>query len=161
VQEVLCSFQHCLSLEDIVRRWICAIDLMVALCYCREEPPPKPRAAASWESFQASGPDESKEAVLRQPSPAPEPVPYICEKTHCIFFCTGTTTKKTFLRLAKMMDHVEVHLRREQAETRSEMVRCRHPMCKAEGLVLKRGIAFKNHAEMVHGVTLREQRNVR
>jgi hypothetical protein len=69
VQEVLCSFPQGLSPDDIVRRRICAIDLMVALCSCREEPLPKPRAAASWETFGVGDSGESKEAVLRQPSP--------------------------------------------------------------------------------------------
>jgi hypothetical protein len=161
VQEVLCSFPYGLSPEDIVRRRICAIDLMVALCACREEPPPKARVGASWESFGVSDPDESKEAVLRQPSPEPELIPLICETTQCVFFCTGTTMKKTFSRPAKMMDHVEAHLRREQAETGSKKVKCRHPVCEVAGLILKHVMDFKNHVESVHGVRLREQRYVR
>jgi hypothetical protein len=133
---------------------------MMAFWSCREEPLPKPQAAASWENF-ALGDGKSKEAVLRQPSPKPEPVPLICEKTQCVFFCTGTTMKKTFSRAAKMMDHIEARLRREQAETGSEKVSCRHLVCKAEGLVLKHVNHFKNHVERVHGITLRDPRYVR
>jgi hypothetical protein len=57
------------------------IDLMVALCSCREEPLPKPRAAASWESFGfwARDQGDSKEALLRQVSPEPEPIPHLQE----------------------------------------------------------------------------------
>lgn len=64
VQEILCSFPHGLSLGDIVRYRICVIDLIVALCSCHEEPPPKPLAAVSWESFGVGNAKESKEAVL-------------------------------------------------------------------------------------------------
>lgn len=60
-----------------------------------------------------------------------------------------------------MMDHVEAHLRREQAETRSERVRCRHPGCEGEGLVLKNVSDFKNHVESVHGVRLRDPKYLR
>jgi hypothetical protein len=128
----------------------------VALCSCREEPLPKSQAAASWESFGARDLEDSKEVVMRQPSLEPEPHPLICDKTQCIFFCTGTATTKTFSWPAKMIDHVEGHLRREKAETGSETVRCRHPVCVAAGLVLKHVNHFKNHVERVHGVTLRE-----
>ena len=137
------------------------IDLMVALCSCREEPLPKPQVATSWESFGIGNAEEPKEAVLRHPSPGPGPISLICDKTQYIFFCTGTATKKTFCWPAKMMDHVKAHLCRERAETRSEQVRCRHPVYEAAGLVLKHVNHFKNHVETVHGVTLREQRYVR
>jgi hypothetical protein len=70
-------------------------------------------------------------------------------------------TKKTFCRPAKMMDHVEAHLCRERAETRSEHVRCRHPVCQATGLVLECVNDFKNHVKEVHGVTLRSPWYVR
>jgi hypothetical protein len=73
VQESLCSFPQGLSPDNVVQRRICAIDLMVALCSCREEPLPKLRAAASWESFGVGNAEESKEAVLRQLPPKPEP----------------------------------------------------------------------------------------
>lgn len=104
---------------------------------------------------------ELKEAMLWQLSPKPEPIPLICDKTQCVFFCTGTVSKKTFSWPAKIMDHVEAHLRREQAETGSEKVRCRHPLCEAAGLVLKHVSHFKNHVQSVHGVMLREERYVR
>jgi hypothetical protein len=56
-----------------------------------------------------------------------------------------------------MMDHVESHLRRELAET----VAFRHPVCKAAGLVLNSDMQFKNHVQVVPGITLREPRYVR
>jgi hypothetical protein len=64
--------------------------------------------------------------------------------------------EKTFSRPAKMMDHVERHLALEPAET----VACRHPVCKAAGLVLNNVNHFKNHIARVHGITLREPRYV-
>ena len=161
VQEVLCSFPEGLSPDEVVQRRIRAINLMVALCSCREEPPPRPRATASPVSFEEKVLEDSKEAVLRQPSLEAEPYPLICGKTQCIFFCTGIGTKKTFCRPAKMMDHVEAHLRRERAETRSEHVRCRHPVCEGAGLVLEGVHEFKNHVREVHGVTLRSPWYVR
>jgi hypothetical protein len=81
VQEVLYSFLEGLSPDEVVQHRIRAIDLMVALCSCHEEPPPKPRATASWESFREKVLEDSKEAVLRQPTPEAEPYPLICEKT--------------------------------------------------------------------------------
>jgi hypothetical protein len=77
------------------------------------------------------------------------------------FLCTGTVTKKTFCRPAKIMDHVEAHLRKERAEMRPEQVRCRHPVCQATGLVLECVNDFKNHVKEVHGVTLRNPSYVR
>jgi hypothetical protein len=41
LQEVLCDFSEDLTTEDVVRRRIRAIDLMVALCARREVPQPK------------------------------------------------------------------------------------------------------------------------
>jgi hypothetical protein len=114
-----------------------------------------------WKAYIVGYAEESEEAGLRQLSPKPERISLICDKTQCIFFCTGTATKKTFSRRpAKTMDHVEAHLRREQAEMGFETVRCRHPVCEATGLVLKHVNHFKNHVERVHGVALREQRYV-
>jgi hypothetical protein len=37
---------------------------------------------------------------------------------------------------------------------------CSHPACKAEGLLLDNIILFKNHVEMVHGIRLREEKEV-
>jgi hypothetical protein len=162
LQEILCHFPKGLSPEDIVQRRIRAIDLMVALCFQRETPAPKPCSVLSYDSSSDSScGDSGGEASpltssSSESSPDPEPFPLICEKTQCIFFCTGTK-KKTFSRPAKMMDHVESHLRREPRET----VACRHPECKAAGLVLKTVNQFKSHVEVEHGISLREPRYVR
>jgi hypothetical protein len=51
-----------------------------------------------------------------------------------------------------MMDHIESHLRKEP----TEIVACRYPVYKAEGLVLNSIIHFKNYIEMVYGIRLRE-----
>ncbi|KIN00073.1 hypothetical protein OIDMADRAFT_55964 [Oidiodendron maius Zn] len=134
---------------------------MVALCSCCKELLPKPQAALSLESFGVADLCESKGAVLRQLSPIPGPVSLICNKTQCIFFCTGTATKKTFCRPAKMMDYVEAHLCREKAETGSEKVRCRHPVCKSARLVLEDVHDFKNHVKDIHDVALRKPWHMR
>jgi hypothetical protein len=119
--------------------------LMLALCSRREVPRRyNPRVALP------------PTLVIKEESPAIEPFPLICEKTQCIFFCTGNE-KKTFSRPAKMMDHVESHLRKEPGPT----IACRHPVCKAAGLVLKTVNEFKYHVQVVHGITLREPRYVR
>jgi hypothetical protein len=161
VQDVLCSFPEGLGPDEVVQRRIRTIDLMVALCSCRKEPPPRPRATASPVSFEEKDLEDSKEAVLQQPPPEPVPYPLICEKTQYVFFCTGTRTKKTFCRPAKIMDHVEAHLHRERAETRSKHVRCRHPVYKGTGLVLEGIHEFKNHVREVHGINLRNPWYVR
>jgi len=57
---------------------------------------------------------------------------------------------------AKMMDHVESHLRKEPAE----IIACRHPVCMAEGLVLNNVMHFKNHVQLVHGITLRKPKYI-
>ena len=155
LQEVMCHFPNGLSPKQIVQRRICAIDLMVALCSLREIPTPKARLVISQESFSNS----LKEAPFVQrkfscePSLNQEPFPLVCEKTQCIF-CYPEP--KTFSRPAKMMDHVESHLRLEPAER----VACRHPVCKAAGLVLNSVSEFKNHVQSVHGIALREPRFV-
>ena len=82
-------------------------------------------------------------------SPKPNPVPLICEKTQCIF-CIRKLGVSTFSRLAKMMDHVESHLRKERAET----IACYHPVYKAKGLVLDNMMHFKNHAQRVYSISL-------
>jgi hypothetical protein len=163
LQEVLCHFPKDLSPEDIVRRRIRAIDLMVALRSQRETPRPKPCSVPSRESSSdSSRGDSASEAPApkyssSESSPDPEPFPLICEKTQCIFFCTGKEKKKTFSRPAKMMDHVESHLRREPGPT----VACRHPVCEAAGEVLETVNQFKHHVQVEHGITLRDPWYVR
>jgi hypothetical protein len=55
-----------------------------------------------------------------------------------------------------MIDHVERHL---EKRTLGKYEYC-HPVCKAEGLLLANIILFKNHVEMVHGIRLREEKDV-
>ena len=155
LQEVICHFPKNLSPEDVVQRRIHAIDLMVVLCSRREAP--KPRSVSSGESSNASSHGDDSEAsppTSSESPPDPEPFPLICEKTQCIFFCNG---KRTFSRPAKMMDHVESHLRRELGET----VACRHPVCEAAGLVPENVKLFKLHVQTVHGIKLRDPRYVK
>jgi len=94
--------------------------------------------------------------IIKEELPTLEPFPLIYKKIQYIFFYTGNK-KKTFSRPAKMMDHVERHLALELAET----VACRHPVCKAAGLVRDSVNEFKIHVQKVHGITLREPRYVR
>jgi hypothetical protein len=95
--------------------------------------------------------------VLTISSPDPGPFPLICEKTQCIFFCTGKTKKKTLSRPPKIIDHVESHLRREPGPT----IACRHPVCEAAVRVLETVGKFKRHVKKVHGITLRNPWYVR
>jgi hypothetical protein len=140
--DLICTRIADITPQDAVRRRIQTADLMQALCGCRE--------VASRYRLRVALPPA---LVIKEESPAIEPFPLICEKTQCIFFCDGT--KKTFSRPAKMMDHVErQHLAFDPAET----VACRHPICKATGLVLNNVSHFKNHVEVVHGIRLRAKK---
>ncbi len=131
---------------------------MVVLCSQRETPRPKPCSVPSRESSRdTSRSDYSGSEAgppkysLSEPSPNSEPLPLVCEKTQCIFLGTGKERKKTFSRPAKMMDHVESHLRREPGQT----VACRHPVYEAAGQVLKTVNQFKHRVHVVHGIALR------
>jgi hypothetical protein len=163
LQEVICHFPTDLSPEDIVRRRIRSIDLMVALCSQRETPRPKPCSVSSRESssdhssYQSAKEVSSLKSSSSEPSPDLKPFPLICEKTQCIFFCTGKRKKKTFSRTAKMMDHVESHLRRELGPT----IACRHEVCEAAGVVLETVGEFKLHVKQEHGIKLRNPWYVR
>jgi hypothetical protein len=88
-------------------------------------------------------------------SPEPDSFPLICEETRCVF-CIGKPGVSTFSRPAKMMDHVESHLRKQPAE----IIACCHPVCMAEGLVLNNVARFKNHVQLVHSITLRKPKNI-
>jgi hypothetical protein len=151
LQEVICHFPHNLSLEQIVQRRVRVVDLMVALCSRREEPQPKECSVESRESSNESSTEDylNEQQPSRKSSPDLDPFPLTCEKTQCIF-CYPT--KKTFSRPAKMMDHVESHLRLEPADR----IGCRHPVCQAAGLVLGNIHQFKGHVQTVHGITLRD-----
>ena len=74
-----------------------------------------------------------------------------------IFFYTGKNKKKTFSRPAKIMDHVESHLRKEP---RLIIAYC-YLVCEATGLVLGTVGKFKRYVKNDHGITLRDPWYVR
>jgi hypothetical protein len=152
LQEVMCDFRKDLSPLEIVRCRIYAVDFSVALCSRQEIPrrlDTRPQSLSTEGSSEDSLTEDSS-TKSSGTSPEPDPVPLICEKTQCIF-CIGKPGVSTFSRPAKMMDHVESHLHKERVET----IACRHPVCKAEGLVLDNLMHFKNHVQRVHGISLR------
>jgi hypothetical protein len=111
LQEVLCDFSTDLTTQDIVRRRIHAVDLMVALCSRPEVQQRKRRK----QLFAPTHP-------IKEESPDVEPFPLLCVKTQCPI-CIGdeqmTYTKRTFCyrRPSHMMDHVErAHLKGVSAD---------------------------------------------
>jgi len=87
LQEVFCHFPKDLSPEDIVRRRIRAIDLMVALCSQRGTPRPKPwsvptrESSSDHSSYQSASEASPPKYSSSGSTPDPEPFPLICEKT--------------------------------------------------------------------------------
>jgi len=149
LQRILCDFSTDLSIKDIIGRKIRAINLMVALASRQEAQ--KPRSSSAYEA------PVKEESPRPDPFPAPAEFPVVCHKTQCII-CIGNDRypykkrMRTFRRVSHMMDHVEnVHLKYQLA---NEKIICRHPVCKYEGLVLNNVNHFKNHVEVVHGITL-------
>jgi hypothetical protein len=134
-----------------VARKASAINLMVALASRQELQTCKLR------STQAS-----KDLVKEEPRspdsfPPAKEFPVVCKKTQCII-CIGNERlsyqerTRTFKRVSHMWDHVEnVHLRTIPAEQRPI---CEHPVCKAQGLVLKHVMHFKHHVATVHKFNL-------
>lgn len=146
LQEIICDFSEDLTIEETVSRRVRAIDLIVALCSRREDPRPKQRLT------------QVSLVLVKEESPEVEPFPLVCAKTQCPI-CIGnerlTFKERTFSysRASDMARHVErAHLRDLPVNQRID---CRHPMCKASGLVLDSIMHFKNHVATVHGVTLR------
>jgi hypothetical protein len=140
VQEVMCDFSEDLTTEDIVRRRICAIDRMVALCSRREVPQPKQRLPTFCQ-------DPIKEESPESELPGPELFPLVRAKTQCPI-CIGderlTYSSRIFCykRSSHMMDYVErAHL---QKMPPGQQIHCHHPVCKSEGLVLKNIMLFKD-----------------
>ncbi|OBT74038.1 hypothetical protein VF21_07827 [Pseudogymnoascus sp. 05NY08] len=156
LQEIMCDLSKDLNARDIVIRRIHAIDTMVALSRRQEVQCHKPRLSKSSSGSPLGGSPEVKEE-----SPVPETFPVKCKTTQCIF-CIGDDRQsydrrmRTFSKPDKMMDHVERHLEKNTTGT----FECRHPVCKAEGLLLGNIILFKNHVEMVHGIRLRDEKEV-
>ena len=146
LQQVLCDFRTDLSIEDIVRRRVRAIDLMVALSSRREVQHRKQRSLTN------------RQKLIKEESPDVEPFPLLCAKTQCPV-CIGdewmTYTERTFCysRSSHMMDHVEhAHL---QGVSADRTISCRHPVCKSNGLAFNNLMHFKNHVRTVHGISLR------
>jgi hypothetical protein len=145
LQEVMCDFSEDLTTEDIVRRRIRAVNLMVALCSWREVQRPKLRSITIYQQ------------LIKEESPDVEPFPLLCVKTQCPI-CIGdermTYTERTFCyrRPSHMMDHVE---RAHRGVLVEKTISCRHPVCKSSGLVLKNLMHFKNHVQTLHGISLR------
>jgi len=147
LEEVLCDFSRDLTPQEIVTRKVAAITLLVALASRQELQTRQPRLP----------PDSQNPLEENPPVPADE-FPLVCEKTQCIF-CIGNERlsykqqTRTFNRVSHMWDHVEnVHLSKVPAGQR---IICRHPVCKAQGLVLDNVILFKNHVAEVHEIDLR------
>ncbi|KAK0615146.1 hypothetical protein B0T17DRAFT_541194 [Bombardia bombarda] len=156
LQKILCDFKQELSLDDITRRKVRAINLMVALASQREVRPANSTLADGTEELlDASEASHSKSLAIEKR----ENIPLVLERTQCIY-CVGDErlsykdrTRK-FSRVSYMMDHVEkVHLRRQPA--RATWV-CHHPKCKPLGDFLTSLDHFKNHVQKVHGVKLRK-----
>jgi hypothetical protein len=154
VQELLCDLAKDLSPQEIVSWKIHAVDAMTALASRQEPQTRKPQPAP------ACGVLVKKEPSPPPPSPDPFPqldeFPLILGKTQCIF-CIGneryTYDKRTraFKRVSHMWDHIEnLHLKHLD-----QQIPCDHPVCKAQGVVLKSVMLFKNHVAIVHKVDLR------
>lgn len=153
LQRILCDFSTDLDTKDIISRKIRAINLLVALA-SQQETQKQRRARACGEHIKEESP---------RPDLSPTPMEILCHKTQCIF-CIGNERYsdekrlRSFRRVSHMMDHVEdVHLRYLAPD---DKVSCDHPVCKSEGVVLNNVNHFKNHIQIMHGITLREPRFV-
>ncbi len=150
LQEVVCDFRTGLSVEDIVKRRIRAINLMIALGARQEVRPRKERSITPDD-------DVKEESLDSLPFLDADCFPLICKKTQCIY-CIGNERLPfqvrihSFCRISYMWDHVEDHLSKEPA---GQPVSCRHPVCKANEVVLNNVNRFKNHVQTVHGISLR------
>jgi hypothetical protein len=146
VQEVLCNLERNISKDEVVKRRICAIDLMVALS-CRQE------KAVQHSNHSSRASSEFSE---KQPS-CEDPFPLLCKRTQCII-CVGDDRgtyeyrTRTYATPHKMMNHVDSHLK---DVPKFQKLSCTHPVCRSEGLVLKHLQHFKNHVKAVHGISLR------
>lgn len=143
LQHVLCDTRKDLSEQSMLQRRLKAVDLMTALCRRREMQRHRSRAT------------RPRNVINVEEVPQIDPFPLVCQKTQCPI-CIGdesmTYLHRTFsyCRPSKLMDHVESHLRAEP-----DNFSCRHPVCKANGIVLKNMDHFRNHVQAVHGITLR------
>ena len=80
-----------------------------------------------------------------------------CHPNQCPF-CIGDERKshkertRIFTRPSTMRDHVQGHLAKRPSNA---PIRCHHPICIKQGLVLETLTIFKNHTQSVHGIELR------
>jgi hypothetical protein len=155
LQQVLCDFSTDLSPQDIVSRKVSAINLFVALA-SRQEFQTRTRKPRS---VPASKDLIKEESAAPEPFSPPGEFPLVCKKTQCII-CIGNERlpyaqrTRTFKRVSHMWDHVErIHLKGVDPE---KMIKCRHPVCNSQGLVLTNLVRFKIHVQTVHEVSLRE-----
>jgi hypothetical protein len=150
LQEVVYDFHIGLSVEDIVKRRIHAINLMIALSARQEVRPRKERSITPEDHVK-------EESLDSQPFLDADCFPLICKKTQCIY-CIGNERLPfqdrihSFYHTLYMWDHIEDHLSKEPA---GQPVSCRHPVCKANEVVLNNINHFKNHVQTVHGISLR------
>lgn len=156
LQKVLCDLFIDLSPQAIVARKVTAIDLMIALASRQELQTRQLRSApASRGPFPDTFPVPAPVLDL---SPPLSKFPLVCEKTQCIV-CIGNERlsyeqrMRKFRRVSHMIDHVEdLHLRHISV---NERITCHHRLCRAEGLVLRNIMHFKNHVATVHKINLR------
>jgi len=148
---LICTRIAHITPQDAVSLRIRTADLMKALCCCREVAPRYRRRAMP--ALPTSFKEESPEIDLLAFD-----IPLVLGKTQCVF-CVGDDALSykqkmcSFCRPSKMMDHIErTHLKGQDP---AALMKCHHPMCKAQGLVLQHLQHFKNHVQVVHGVRLR------
>ncbi len=95
-----------MSIEDIVKRRVRAINLMVALASRQERQTRKKRPVTTYsEGLKEESPDSD-------PVSDPDPFPLVCKKTQCIFcICNErlplTDRVKSFCRPVIIMGYVE------------------------------------------------------
>lgn len=149
LQRIVCDLSKDLQPKAIIRRRICAIDLMVALSARKE--------AQCRKRYNTHTKDCRDLSPSKQQPPLEEPFPIICKKTQCII-CIGDNRfpyehrTRTYATTHKMMNHVNSHLK---GKFELEEISCTHPVCKSEGLILQHLDHFKSHVKLVHGITLR------
>ena len=147
--ELLYSYVAGITLQEIIKRQIHSTGLILTLCR-RREVPHRYRLQATL----------SQRPLVKEESPDLKPFPLLLAKTQYPI-CIGDESKSykermgCFCRVLKIRDHVNrTHL---QGVIPGEPFSCRHPVCKSQTpkLVLKDLQAFKNHIQIIHGVSLR------
>jgi hypothetical protein len=164
LQRILCDDSNDFSPEQIAQRQRQAARLLTRLCSRREVQHRHRRAnVPKQQRCDADRTEADREADLGvkvEGSPTPEPVelfPLKCKKTQCPV-CVGDESLAfeqrmfCYSRPAKMMDHVEGHLRGLSPDAK---VPCWHPHCRSGGVVLDGVMHYKNHVSTVHDIALR------